>query len=145
MRGELAGLEPCQRFVGILFFLRDRRAAFQGVGRFFAGDGDVQGCAQRVNVGPGALLADGFVVLLHRRVARRNQRRQRMGLLPHGLPRRTEIDQYRAAVVAQYDVVWLDVSVNESFFVHPAQPVEDRQDNQQQLFFAKRRAGLDQG
>lgn len=105
-----------------------------GVGRLAAGDQPVQRRAQRVDVGPGALLL--VAVLFDRREA---GRQHHLGLLGRrgGLAGGAEVQQHQAAVrLADLDVVRLDVAVQEAGGMHHRQPVQQRLQQVQQLLLA---------
>ena len=107
-------------------------AARDRVQRRLAADGAVTGGAEPVDVGPRPLALAVGVVLLERRVARRHQDRHR-ARLAHARARRAEVEQHRTAVLADQDVLGLDVAVDETRRVHQRQPVDDRQHDVVQL------------
>ena len=86
--------------------------------------------AQRVQVGPGALLhRRGLAVLLDRRIGRLEDRRQRLAPLADDTPRRAEVKQHRPVAGLDQDVVGRDVAVVDRFAV---QQVHGRQQRHQQ-------------
>ena len=110
-------------------------AAGFGVGRLPARHGPIQRGAQRVQVGPGALLARA--VLLEGRVARRHHHQAVRGDA-RGLPRAAEVQQHEAAVAgAHLDVVGLDVAVQEARLVHGRQAVQQGEQQFHQRLLAQ--------
>ena len=86
--------------------------------RALAGDGVIERAAERVDVGPGALLAAGGGVLLVGAVARLDERAHGLGVRGDLAARRAEVDEHRRAVLADDDVVGRDVAVQEIAGVH---------------------------
>src|SRR5437773_357702 len=84
--------------------------ARRGIGRIAAGDRVVEDAAQRVQIGPGALL-DARRVLLERRIAGSHHRREGLRAAAQRVARGAEIDQHRIAALAHEDVLRLDVAV----------------------------------
>ena len=71
----------------------------------------------------------------------RDERGQGVGPGAERLARRAEVEKDRRAVLADVDVVGLDVAVDESLLVDALQPVEDRlEDGEQGLLAAQVRA-----
>ncbi len=132
-----------RRHQDVLRAAEDALAARDGVERRTAGDRAVARGAEPVDVGPRSLVARVAVVLLERRVPRRHEDRERVRIAQR-LARRSEIQQHRAAIVADVDVVRLDVAVNEPGVVDQFQSVQDRQENAQQLVLRQRAAPVEQ-
>ena len=102
-----------------------------------AGHAAIERRAERVDVGPRALT--GFAgVLLERRIAPADDRRQRPAPLAQGQPRGAEVEEDRRAVAADVDVLGLDVPVEKSGRVNLVQAIEDRVEDAVDLLFGQR-------
>ena len=108
------------------------------------GDGAVERATQRVDIRPGTLQAVVGGVLLVRRVAGLDDAGERAAHLGDGPPRRTEIEQHRAAVGAHDDVVGRDVAMQEVLRVHHLQRVEQGGDDPVELILRGRPAEVAQ-
>src|SRR5205807_8064387 len=73
-------------------------------GRLRAGEATVENAPERIEIGPGTLLAVRRI-LLERRVPRRENRGERPRLAAERVARRAEVDEDRRAVGAHEDVV----------------------------------------
>ena len=89
--------------------------------------------AQRVQVAPRPHVFGFGVVLLKRRIARRQNRGDALGPLPDRLPGRPKVQQHRAPVAAQHDVARLDVAVDVAGLVDLHQPAQHFADNALQM------------
>ena len=126
---------------GVARGLEDGAAAIHRVLRRLAGHRAVERGAEAVDIGPRPLLLALAVVLLERRIAGRDQRRQGAGLGAQGLAGGTEVDQDGRAVLADEDVRGLDVAVDEAALVDLLQPAEDRQRDVRMIVLFQRRGG----
>jgi len=116
---------------GITLLVEQQIGACCGVDGALSGHRSVHGRAERVDVGPGALLiaVTGGVVLFEGRVAGGYEARQGARLHAQGQSRGTEIQQHGHAVFPQVDVAGFDIPVDEAGVVHELQPIEQRQEN----------------
>ena len=84
-------------------------------------------------------------VLLHRRVARRHQARQREALTGDGLAGGTEVQQHRCAVAADQNVRGLDVPVDEAFVMKAREGSQQGQQHVEDVGFRQAAPFADDG
>jgi hypothetical protein len=98
----------------------------------------VQRGAQRVQVGPGALLHRAQLgVLLDGCVRRLEDGCQRLALVADDTPRRAKVQQHRAAVKFDLDVVGRDVAVVDTFAVQLFDGAQQRVEQRAQPGFVR--------
>jgi hypothetical protein len=86
--------------------------------------------AERIEIGPRPLPQLRHLgVLLDRRVARLEDRGERLGAIADDAARRAEVEQDRRTLVLQQDVVGRDVAVIDAFAVQQLERGEDRRDD----------------
>jgi hypothetical protein len=125
-----------ERLQRIRLMLERGVRALRRRGRLHAGHAAVKRAAERVDVAPRPLRRAALVLLVGG-VALRDDGAQSLALAAHGLARRAEIEQQRRAVLAQEDVVGLDVAMEEALGVHRLERIEQRIEDAAQLGLAE--------
>ncbi len=105
--------------------LRIGQQSLRGALRRPPGHGPVEGGAESVDIGPGALLAN-VLMLFQRRVERRVGGEDRPFTTPGDVAGGTKVDQHRRSVAANEDVCGLDVAMDDAGRMDAFQPIEQR-------------------
>lgn len=94
----------------------------------------VEGCTERIDVGPWALFVAGTMVLLKGGVAGGNQCRQGSSLLTDGRSCGTKINQYGTAIMPDIDIGRFDVSMDQTGRMYFFESIEYRHEDTEQGF-----------
>lgn len=100
--------------------------------RVLPGDRAIEHARHGIDIGPGTLIA-AAVILLDRAIARREHSGECLRARRQRLAGSAEVDQHRRAILADIDVLGLDIAMQDASLVTLGQAVQQRMPEFEQL------------